>query len=71
MSVARNSRIRKALAPAGYRTKSAPLIRIAIRHAAFDAIVATMPLGSVGYEAKTDADNTHGISVIFAPHSSF
>jgi hypothetical protein len=28
------------------------MIRIAISQAAFDAIAATMPLGSVGYEAE-------------------
>ena len=31
------------------------MIRIAISQAAFDAIAATLPLGSVGYENKTDA----------------
>jgi hypothetical protein len=31
------------------------MIRIAITPAAFDAIAATLPLGSVGYEAKRDA----------------
>jgi hypothetical protein len=31
-----------------------PMIRIAISQAAFDAIVATMKLGSVGYENATD-----------------
>jgi hypothetical protein len=30
------------------------MIRIAITQAAFDAIAATLPLGSVGYENKTD-----------------
>ena len=30
------------------------MIRIAISQAAFDAIAATMALGSVGYENKTD-----------------
>jgi hypothetical protein len=35
----------------------ARLIRIAISQAAFDAIVATMPLGSVGYE---NASNENG-----------
>jgi hypothetical protein len=30
------------------------MIRIAISQAAFDAIVATMPLGSVSYENKTN-----------------
>jgi hypothetical protein len=30
------------------------MIRIAISQAAFDAIVATMKLGSVGYENATD-----------------
>jgi hypothetical protein len=32
------------------------MIRIAISQAAFDAIALTMPLGSVGYEAETDAN---------------
>jgi hypothetical protein len=31
------------------------MIRIAISQAAFDAIVATFPLGSVGYEAERTA----------------
>jgi hypothetical protein len=31
-----------------------PVIRIAINQAAFDAIAATMPIGSVGYEAQTN-----------------
>ncbi len=31
------------------------MIRIAITPAAFDAIAATLPLGSVGYEAQTNA----------------
>ena len=31
------------------------MIRIAISQAAFDAIVATLPLGSVAYEAETNA----------------
>ena len=31
------------------------MIRIAITPAAFDAIAATLPLGSVGYEAERDA----------------
>jgi hypothetical protein len=30
------------------------MVRIAISQAAFDAIAATLPLGSVGYENKTD-----------------
>jgi hypothetical protein len=30
------------------------MIRIAIRQAAFEAIAATLPLGSVGYVNKTD-----------------
>lgn len=32
------------------------MIRITISQAAFDAIVSTMPLGSVGYEAGTNAN---------------
>ena len=31
-----------------------PMIRFAISQAAFDAIARTLPLGSVGYENKTD-----------------
>ena len=31
------------------------MIRIAITEAAFDAVAATMPLGSVAYEAQLDA----------------
>jgi hypothetical protein len=31
-----------------------PMIRIAITQAAFEAIARTLPLGSVGYENKTD-----------------
>jgi hypothetical protein len=34
------------------RKPTTPMIRIAITQAAFDAIAATMPLGSVGYEAE-------------------
>ena len=30
------------------------MVRITISQAAFDAIAATLPLGSVGYENKTD-----------------
>lgn len=32
------------------------MIRIAITPAAFDAITATLPLGSVGYEAEASAE---------------
>jgi hypothetical protein len=35
---------------------AADMIRIAISQAAFDAIAATLPLGSVGYEAQRSAD---------------
>jgi hypothetical protein len=31
------------------------VIKIAITEAAFEAIAATLPLGSVGYEAEADA----------------
>ena len=31
------------------------MIRIAITAEAFDAIAATLPLGSIGYEAERDA----------------
>jgi hypothetical protein len=45
--------------PAGVITpataQSGRMIRIAITPAAFDAISATLPLGSVGYEAQTNA----------------
>ena len=30
------------------------MIRVAISQAAFDALASTLPLGSVGYENKTD-----------------
>jgi len=32
------------------------MIRLAITQAAFEAIAATLPLGSVGYEAEADAN---------------
>ncbi len=38
------------------------MVRIAISQAAFDAIVATMPLGSVGFE---NASNEHGERLIW------
>jgi hypothetical protein len=38
------------------------MIRIAISQAAFEAIAATLPLGSVGYENKTDE---HGHRLIW------
>jgi hypothetical protein len=38
------------------------LIRIAISQAAFDAIAATLPLGSTGFENKTDE---HGQRLIW------
>ena len=41
------------------------MVRIAISQAAFDAIVATMPLGSVGYE---NASNENGERLIWLPH---
>ena len=34
------------------------MIRIAISQAAFDAICATLPLGSTGYENATDEQGT-------------
>jgi hypothetical protein len=37
------------------------MIRIAITQAAFDAIAATMPLGSVGYEARRADDGSYFI----------
>jgi hypothetical protein len=37
------------------------MIRIAITAAAYDAIAATLPLGSVGYEAKRSADGGYFI----------
>jgi hypothetical protein len=43
------------------------MIRIAISQAAFDAIVATMPLGSVGDENQT---NEKGERLIWLPHDA-
>jgi hypothetical protein len=40
--------------PTTLQSGDAPMVRIAISQAAFDAIAATMALGSVGYENKTD-----------------
>ena len=37
------------------------MIRITITAAAFEAIAATMPLGSVGYEAEPDAKSERWI----------
>ena len=42
------------------------MIRIAISQAAFDAIVATLPLGSVGYE---NAVNERGERLIWLDHA--
>ena len=42
------------------------MIRIAISQAAFDAIAATLPLGSVGYENKIDED---GNRLIWLDHA--
>jgi hypothetical protein len=42
------------------------VIRIAISEAAFDAIAATLPFGSVSYEAETDAN---GQRLIWLPRS--
>ncbi len=36
------------------------MIRIAITEAAFEAVAATLPLGSVGYEAQLDATRVGG-----------
>jgi hypothetical protein len=41
------------------------MVRIAITQAAFDAICATLPFGSTGYENKTDE---HGNRLIWLPH---
>ena len=41
------------------------MVRIAITQAAFDAIVWTLPLGSVGYE---NATNEKGERLIWLPH---
>ncbi len=41
------------------------MVRIAISQAAFDAIAATTPLGSVGYE---NATNEKGARLIWLPH---
>jgi hypothetical protein len=43
------------------------VIRIAISPAAFDAICATLPLGSVGYENAVDAN---GDRLIWLPHDA-
>jgi hypothetical protein len=37
------------------------MIRIAVTSAAFEALAATLPLGSVGYEAETDAKGNREI----------
>ena len=42
------------------------MIRIAISEAAFDAIAATLPLGSVGYE---NATNERGERLIWLDHA--
>jgi len=42
------------------------MIRIAISQAAFDAIASTLPLGSIAYEAETDAN---GDRLIWLPRS--
>jgi hypothetical protein len=42
------------------------MIRIAITQAAFDAIAATLPLGSVGYENKV---NERGERLIWLDHA--
>jgi hypothetical protein len=42
------------------------MIRIAISQAAFDALAATLPLGSVGYENATDKD---GNRLIWLDHA--
>jgi hypothetical protein len=44
----------------------AAMIRIAITQAAFEAIARTLPLGSVGYENKTDE---HGQRLIWLENS--
>lgn len=38
----------------GKRPTATPMTRIAINPEAFEAIAATMPLGSVGYEAEVN-----------------
>jgi hypothetical protein len=43
------------------------MIRIAITQAAFDAICATLPLGSVGYENQIDE---RGERLIWLDHAS-
>ena len=43
------------------------MIRIAISQAAFDAIVATMELGNVGFKNKTDEQ---GRRLIWLPHAA-
>jgi hypothetical protein len=44
------------------------MIRIAISPAAFDAIAATLPLGSVGYEAQANAKGERLIWLESAAH---
>ena len=39
------------------------MVRISITAEAFDAIAATLPLGSVGFERETDAKGERGIWV--------
>jgi hypothetical protein len=39
---------------AEFRARLGALVRIAISEAAFQGIAATLPLGSVGFEAETD-----------------
>ena len=52
----------------GHRTpaRACALIKIAISQAAFEAIAATLPLGSVGYE---NATNERGERLIWLDHS--
>ena len=40
--------------PSGRPTEVGAMIKIAISQAAFDAIAATLPLGSVGYENEVN-----------------
>ena len=53
----------KSARQSGARHEFQSLIRISITPAAFEAIAATLPLGSVGFEPKIDAKGQHLIWV--------
>jgi hypothetical protein len=61
-------RFGRIIQPANYRDprphfKSSPMIRLTITPAAFDAISATLPFGSVGFERAPDAKDEVAIWV--------